>query len=104
GLAVAIGHQLGLDRPMLSDLGVAALLHDIGKQEVGVRIENDLERFTPEERATAERHTIEGAKLVARSTSLNPTTLNGLRVALEHHAVGVDGYPRLPATWKPSVL
>lgn len=104
GVSVAIGHFLGLDRRALSDLGVAALLHDVGKSEVSAQIEHDLEEFTPEERAAAERHPLEGAKLLARSTSLNPTTLNCIRVALEHHATGAGGYPALPEGWRPSLL
>jgi len=104
GVAVAIGHFLGLDRRALSDLGVAALLHDVGKAAVADEITNDLENFTPDERGAAMRHPIEGAKLLAQSTSLNPTTLNCLRVALEHHAVGDGGYPVLPDGWTPGVL
>ncbi len=104
GIAVAIGHFLGLDRRALSDLGVAALLHDVGKQAVAEAITNDMEKFTPEEKAAAERHPIEGLKLLARSTSLNPTTLNCMRVALEHHASGEGGYPVLPQDWQPSLL
>jgi HD-GYP domain-containing protein (c-di-GMP phosphodiesterase class II) len=103
-LSVSIGHAIGLSRQMLADLGVAALLHDVGKQAVAGEITNDFERFTPAERAAAERHPIEGAKLLARSTSLNPTTLNCMRVALEHHAAGPEGYPALPAGWRPSLL
>ena len=102
-IAVAIGHFLGLDRRALSDLGVAALLHDVGKQMVAEKITHDLEDFTPAERDAAERHPIEGAKLLARSTSLNPTTLNCIRVAFEHHA-GPGGYPELPPGWRPSLL
>ena len=104
GVSVAIGHFLGLDRRALSDLGVAALLHDVGKSAVADKISHDLEEFTPEERLAAERHPLEGAKLLARSTNLNPTTLNCIRVALEHHASGGEGYPTLPAGWKPSLL
>ncbi len=104
GVSVAIGHFLGLDRRALSDLGVAALLHDVGKHVVGPQIANDFEHMTDAERAAAERHTVEGAKLLARSTSLNPTTLNCIRVALEHHVTGPEEYPALPDTWRPSLL
>ena len=104
GVAVAIGHFLGLDRRALSDLGVAALLHDVGKSVVAGKISHNLEEFTPEEQRLAEQHPLEGAKLLARSTSLNPTTFNCIRVALEHHATGSQGYPALPAGWKPGLL
>lgn len=104
GVSVAIGHFLGLDRRALSDLGVAALLHDVGKDAVGSQITHDFEHMTAAERAIAERHTLEGAKLLARATSLNPTTLNCMRVALEHHVTGPDEYPAMPDGWRPSLL
>ncbi len=101
-VAVTIGHVLGLDRAVLADLGVAALLHDVGKTAVGDQVKHPIAEWTPEERAAAERHTIEGARQLARSTVLNATTLRCMRAALEHHA-GPGGYPRLDA-WTPSAL
>ncbi len=101
-IAVTIGHFLGLDRRALADLGVAALLHDVGKSAVGGQVKHPIAEWTSEEAAAAERHTLEGARQIARSTVLNGTTLRCMRVALEHHA-GPGGYPRLDG-WTPSVL
>ncbi len=108
-VAVTMGQTLGLERRALADLGVAALLHDVGKATVYDRIHHPLETFDDEERALAERHTVEGAKLIARSTTLSPTTLHCMRAALEHHAArpGNAGgwcYPALPAGWTVSHL
>jgi HD-GYP domain-containing protein (c-di-GMP phosphodiesterase class II) len=104
-VAVTMGHFLELDRRALADLGVAALLHDVGKSAVASRIEHLLESFTPEEERLAELHPIEGVKLLAKSTTLNATTLRCMRVALEHHT-GPDqaGYPALGADWRTSML
>lgn len=103
-VAVTMGHALGLDRRGLADLGVAALLHDVGKNAVADRILHPVEEFTAEERAAVESHPVEGAKLLARTTSLNPTTLRCMRVSLEHHMTpSGKGYPRL-AGWHPGVL
>ena len=95
-VTVTMGHFLELDRRTLADLGVAALLHDVGKGTVAERIHHTLEEFTDEERELAESHPMEGIKLMARSTTLNPTTLRCMRAALEHH-VGADGagFPKL---------
>jgi HD-GYP domain-containing protein (c-di-GMP phosphodiesterase class II) len=101
-VAVTMGHLLGFDRRALSDLGVASLLHDVGKNGMAGRIRHALPAFTDEERALAETHPFEGAKLLARSTMLNATTLRSMRVALEHH-MGPGGYPRM-ADWSPSAL
>jgi HD-GYP domain-containing protein (c-di-GMP phosphodiesterase class II) len=93
-IAVTMGRMLELDRRTLADLGVAALLHDVGKNSVAEKIHHSIEEWTDEERVLAESHPVEGAKLLARSTTLNETTLRCLRVALEHH-VGEGGYPAL---------
>ncbi|MGH7730700.1 MAG: HD-GYP domain-containing protein [Candidatus Eiseniibacteriota bacterium] len=104
-VAVTMGRLLDMDRRALADLGVASLLHDVGKAAVADQIQNPLESFTPEERAAAERHPLEGAKLIARSTTLNQTTLRCIRVALEHHMLpDGSGYPAASGRWPQSVM
>jgi HD-GYP domain-containing protein (c-di-GMP phosphodiesterase class II) len=104
-VAVNIGQIMGLDRRQLADLGVAVLLHDVGKGEVADEIQHALEDFTPEERAAAERHTVAGAKLITKNTVLNQTTLRCIRVALEHHmGPGGTGFPHTDPPWGPSLL
>ena len=104
-VAVTIGHAFGLDRRALADLGVAALLHDVGKAVVGPKIAHPLEEFTPEEQALAEKHPGEGARLIARSTVLNPTTMRCMRVAIEHHLTSDGkGYPKGESIARASLL
>ena len=103
-VAVTMGHALGLDRRALADLGVAALLHDVGKQAVADKIQNPLDEFTDEERAACEQHPVEGVKMLARSTALNSSTLRCMRASLEHHLMkNGRGYPALDG-WTPGVL
>lgn len=87
-LAIEIGHRLGLDRAELSELGVAALLHDAGRPAAGS--------------AGAGGHTLEGVRRIARATNLNATSLAAMRAALEHHAGGPAGHPPLPPGWRVS--
>ncbi|MEK7329681.1 MAG: HD domain-containing phosphohydrolase, partial [Candidatus Eisenbacteria bacterium] len=104
-VAVTMGRLLDMDRRALADLGVAALLHDVGKAAVADQIQHPLESFTEAERAAAERHPLEGAMLLARSTTLNQTTLRCMRVALEHHMVpDGSGYPAASGRWPQSVM
>ena len=105
-IAVTMGHFLSLDRRTLADIGVAALLHDVGKSAVAEKILHPLEAFTEEERVAAERHPIEGAKLLAGTTTLNATTLTCMRVALEHHWLpdGQGGFPRFRPGWRTSLI
>lgn len=115
--AVTMGHFLGLDRRSLADLGVASLLHDVGKAAVYDRIRHRWEEMDGEERRLAESHPLEGAKLIARSTTFNASALRCMRVALEHHVAhrpqggaqaeapaGTAGYPALPGDWRTSRL
>ena len=104
-VAVTMGHFLEMDRRALADLGVGALLHDVGKSAMSSQIQHPIDQFTPEEEALAQRHAVEGVKILARSTKLNPTTLRCMKVCLEHH-VGPDGtgYPALERSWHTSML
>ncbi len=99
-LAIAIGLRLGLTRSELSELGVAALLHDAGKDAVAGQVRHPSAGRSPAERAGAESHPLEGLRRIALSTTLNASSLLAMRVALEHHAGGPHGYPSLPAHWR----
>lgn len=101
-LAIAVGRQLGLERTALSELGVAALLHDAGKDAVAGLVRRPPASRGPAERAEAESHTLEGLRRVALSTTLNATSLLAMRAALEHHAGGPDGYPEFSREWRPA--
>ena len=104
-VAVTMGKLLDMDRRALADLGVASLLHDVGKDAVNDLIQHPFESFTAEEKAAAERHPLEGAKLIVRSTTLNQTTLRCMRVALEHHMLpDGSGYPAATGRWPQSVM
>ncbi|RMF87001.1 MAG: HD domain-containing protein, partial [Nitrospirae bacterium] len=91
-LAVALGRSLGLERRQLHDLGVAALLHDIGKQRLPERVRHP-EGLDAEGLAAYQRHPQLGANLLRRLPGVGNLAA---RVALEHH-VGYDrsGFPRL---------
>jgi HD-GYP domain-containing protein (c-di-GMP phosphodiesterase class II) len=104
-VAVSMGYYLELDRRSLADLGVAALLHDVGKATVSHLIKHPIDEFTDAERRAADRHAIEGAKLLARTTTMNPTSLRCMRVALEHHMPqDPTGDPARLGKWSPNVL
>jgi HD-GYP domain-containing protein (c-di-GMP phosphodiesterase class II) len=94
-LSVAIGQCLGLSRPTLANLGVAALLHDLGKLTVPADVLGKPGKLTAEEWARMVRHPIEGMKMVARMPGLSPLTVDMLNVSLQHHRMcDGKGYPR----------
>jgi HD-GYP domain-containing protein (c-di-GMP phosphodiesterase class II) len=94
-LSVAIGQRLGLSRPVLANLGVAALLHDLGKLAVSPAVLAKPGRLDPEEWALMERHPLEGMKMVARMPGLSTLTVDLMIVCLQHHRMcDGKGYPR----------
>ena len=82
---------LGLDGTVLWELGIAALMHDIGKVRTPTDILNKPEKLTDNEFEILKRHTVEGAEIL-RSTPDMPSLAPV--VAFEHHLrADGTGYP-----------
>jgi HD-GYP domain-containing protein (c-di-GMP phosphodiesterase class II) len=104
-VSIGIGQALGLPRQVLADLGVAALLHDIGKVAVPGDVLRKPGKLTHEEWRTMRRHPIEGVKMVARMPGVTSLTLDTMRVCLEHHMnFDRSGYPAIRDDWGQSPL
>jgi len=104
-LSIAIGQRLGLSRTELADLGVAGLLHDIGKLTVPSDLLGKPGRFTAEEWRLMQRHPIEGLKIVSRMPGLSGLTLGAMQVCLQHHmTLGGGGYPAVERAVRLSPL
>jgi putative nucleotidyltransferase with HDIG domain len=91
-LTMGLAEYLGYAPREVRALGVAALLHDIGKVKVPTEILLKPGKYTPEERRVIETHPVEGARIIMlrhRNMELAAT------VAYEHH-INLDGsgYPR----------
>lgn len=93
-LAIAFGHSLGLPRPQLADLGLAALYHDLGKLQIPLEVLRSHGPLTDEEWALIGNHTVFGAQALFPLLAESPETLPRVLVALQHH-FGYDrsGYP-----------
>jgi HD-GYP domain-containing protein (c-di-GMP phosphodiesterase class II) len=91
-LAVLLGKRLGLDKIALSEVGVAAMLHDLGKARIPEAILNKPGKLTPTEFAVMKTHPEQGhALLQGRPGMTEPM----LRAVLEHHERrDGTGYPR----------
>ncbi len=104
-LSIGIGQILGFPRQALATLGVAALLHDLGKLAVPSAVLQKPGVLGPEEWVLIHRHPLEGAKMIARLPALSTLSLDSMRVALEHHVhVDRSGYPKSSGRGAPSTL
>jgi putative nucleotidyltransferase with HDIG domain len=81
-LAVAFGSFLGLDKHDLNDLGLGALLHDIGKMKVPLEILNKPGRLTEEEFAVIKGHPAHGRRILDAVDGLPERVLD---VVWSHH-------------------
>ncbi len=91
-LTMGLAEYLGYAPREVRILGVAALLHDIGKVRVPQEILVKPGKYTPEERKIIETHPVEGARIImARHRNMELAAT----VAYEHH-INLDGsgYPR----------
>jgi len=90
-LSLTYGRCLGLPAYELKELGLAALLHDIGEIEIPRDIIYDGPK-NEEETALYNRHTEFGANILRQQGTLSPRVIE---VALSHHEqINGQGYPR----------
>jgi HD-GYP domain-containing protein (c-di-GMP phosphodiesterase class II) len=89
-LAVDVGRELGLSGRELRRLGLAALLHDVGKLELPPEIINKPGRLTDAEYEIVKGHPVYGQTMVESSSALHDI---GPLVRGHHERVDGGGYP-----------
>lgn len=90
-LMVALGRQMGIEGDMLKSLGMAGLLHDIGKMMIPEEVLNKPGKLTKEELELIKTHSLLGWKMLKESHEVDATVLD---VCLHHHErVDGTGYP-----------
>lgn len=98
-LSMLIGDRLGLSRSDVARLGVAALLHDIGKTYIPQQIINTPGQLSDKEWELMRYHTFFGVKELSRINALREVE-DGLFVALQHHVhFDNNGYPQRAQGW-----
>lgn len=101
-LSIALGMRVGLSKYHLTRLGMAALLHDIGKVEIPLSILNKASEFNPKETALIERHPVDGVKELIKTWGLNEVSIISMLASYEHHLnLDLSGYPPVPETRRP---
>lgn len=91
-LMIALGRQLKLDEDLVSKLGIAGLLHDLGKAMMPMEVLNKPGKLTDDEFRIMKNHPAEGYKLLQESHDIDDITFD---VVLHHHEkTDGSGYPK----------
>ena len=92
-LSMALAESLGYGAKQVRAVGVAGLLHDIGKVSIPIEVLTKPGKLTDEERRLMNQHPVEGARIILQSG--DEMELAAV-VAYEHHIMlNGGGYPKL---------
>jgi putative nucleotidyltransferase with HDIG domain len=93
-LALALGRRLGLSRHELTELGVGALFHDLGKLDIPNDILDKPGALDSRERTIIETHSQRGAERLVSLAIRHGIPSAAIQIALEHHEKhDMSGYP-----------
>ena len=97
-LSMSLAEAVGFDSHATHEVGIAALLHDVGKMAVPRDVLGKNGRFTEEEFRAMQVHPVAGARILLKTPGVPEIAPI---VAYEHH-IRYDGggYPRVPRSWK----
>jgi HD-GYP domain-containing protein (c-di-GMP phosphodiesterase class II) len=103
--SVALGRRLGLTRLQLYDLGIAALLHDIGKSRVPLAVLNKAGSLDDEEWKIMAAHPWLGVLSLFQMRGQQDLPYRAMKVAFEHHMrIDLSGYPKVVRPRELSIL
>lgn len=89
-VALLLGKAMGMDRNALTDLGLAAFLHDIGKVNLVERVRNLDESFSPAETKLYRGHVAQSV-ILGKSMGLSKSVL--LAMSQHHELADGHGFP-----------
>jgi HD-GYP domain-containing protein (c-di-GMP phosphodiesterase class II) len=94
--SVALGKKLGLSKVQLCDLGMAALLHDVGKARVPSEVLNKAGKLDDREWKIIQSHPWYGALTLFTMRGYEEIPYRSILVAHEHHMkTDLTGYPKV---------
>ncbi|HYW07596.1 MAG TPA: HD-GYP domain-containing protein, partial [Longimicrobium sp.] len=103
--SVALGKKLGFDKHQLYELGLGALLHDVGKVKMPWELINKNGPLTNEEFEVLKEHPAEGVVALFEQRGLAELPLRAMLIAYEHHMkVDQTGYPRSARPREPTLF
>jgi len=103
--SIAIGRRLGFSKRAMTELGITALLHDLGKSKVTKEVLNKPDKLDDAEWDQMKKHPVTGVESVLNLKQLgeiNPRIVIGI---FDHHLkTDLSGYPRLFRKKEPSLF
>lgn len=100
-LNLAQAMALGIDGPLLHDIGIAAMLHDVGKFFVPEEVLNKPGRLDDEDWKLVKQHPLWGAQYLLDTPGVPHLAII---TAYEHHLkYDFSGYPAVPADWQQNL-
>lgn len=92
--SLLIGVRLGLDKKRISQLGLAAMFHDVGKVKLPSDVVKKSGKFDEHDWNLMRNHPVIGARTLFKNFNIDSHTIRGALVAFEHH-MNLDntGYP-----------
>ncbi len=95
-LSISLGHKIGLRKKQLAELGLVALIFDIGKLLVSPEVLKKEGDYDEDDWRAMKRHTIQGCKAVFGIRDHDGQLMRAAIVSFEHHLKrDLSGYPRV---------
>ena len=90
-LAMIIGKNYGLSKEELREIGIAGLLHDVGKSQVPIDILNKPDKLSDDEFSVMKNHSLYGYNILKENKNFPIGIMSGV---LQHHEkINGKGYP-----------
>jgi len=100
-LTLAQAIALGIEGQLLKEIGLAAMLHDIGKLFIPEEVILKTGKLTSEEFELIKQHPVRGARHLVETPGVPRLAII---VAYEHHLkFNLSGYPKVPADWQQNL-
>lgn len=91
-LSTAFARYLGMDDKQLYEVGIGAMLHDVGETRLPDGLLDKQENYTPEELHLMHNHTLEGGDLLSQIEDIPQSAIT---IAMTHHErANSSGYPK----------
>ena len=103
--SVILGQRLGLDKLELYELGLGALLHDIGKQRIDPGITKKTASLSENEWQLMQQHPTEGLLSLFSMRGFTDAPYRAMLIAYEHHMkIDLTGYPKNKRPRNPTLF